>query len=34
VRLRIASPSNYVRSRQSFVLRQMQGLGIQTVKIL
>jgi monofunctional biosynthetic peptidoglycan transglycosylase len=34
VRLRIASPSNYVRSRQSFILRQMQGLGIQTVKIL
>ena len=34
VRMRIASPSNYVRARQSFILRQMQGLGTQTVKIL
>jgi len=34
VRLRIASPSIYVRSRQTFILRQMRGLGIQTVKDL
>jgi len=34
VRLRIVSPSMYVKSRQTFILRQMRGLGIQTVKEL
>lgn len=34
IRLRIHAPSEYVRSRQTFILRQMQGLGLATVKEL
>jgi monofunctional biosynthetic peptidoglycan transglycosylase len=34
IRLRITAPSDYVRSRQTFIQRQMQGLGTVTVKSL
>jgi monofunctional biosynthetic peptidoglycan transglycosylase len=34
VRFRVHAPSGYVRSRQTFILGQMQGLGLATVKEL